>query len=192
MVVFADTAHFLSELYPSFSSLCSDPEVCVRRSAAASFHQVRSRPDSRWSILRDWAFWLRKKDINDQIKLLNDCLTLIDWLLPFPPCCQVVKLLGSKVQLVHKELLCLLQDDALEVSGNAHYHCFINQDLGPNANNFLWCHSLENHTSGFIWIKCYVGFSLEVLDALMTHVEETLEAVLSRGENQTLDNKVRK
>uniref|UniRef100_A0A3Q4G488 Protein phosphatase 4, regulatory subunit 4 n=1 Tax=Neolamprologus brichardi TaxID=32507 RepID=A0A3Q4G488_NEOBR len=93
MVVFADTAHFLSELYPSFSSLCSDPEVCVRRSAAASFHQV-------------------------------------------------VKLLGSKVQLVHKELLCLLQDDALEV-----------------------------------------------LDALMTHVEETLEAVLSRGENQTLDNK---
>ncbi|XP_005753379.1 serine/threonine-protein phosphatase 4 regulatory subunit 4 isoform X2 [Pundamilia nyererei] len=93
MVVFADTAHFLSELYPSFSSLCSDPEVCVRRSAAASFHQV-------------------------------------------------VKLLGSKVQLVHKELLCLLQDDALEV-----------------------------------------------LDALMTHVEETLETVLSRGENQTLDNK---
>ncbi|CAI5684921.1 serine/threonine-protein phosphatase 4 regulatory subunit 4 isoform X3 [Oreochromis niloticus] len=93
MVVFADTAHFLSELYPSFSSLCSDPEVCVRRSAAASFHQV-------------------------------------------------VKLLGSKVQLLHKELLCLLQDDALEV-----------------------------------------------LDALMTHVEETLEAVLSRGENQSLDNK---
>uniref|UniRef100_I3IUL4 Protein phosphatase 4 regulatory subunit 4 n=1 Tax=Oreochromis niloticus TaxID=8128 RepID=I3IUL4_ORENI len=112
MVVFADTAHFLSELYPSFSSLCSDPEVCVRRSAAASFHQVRSRPDSRWSVLGDWAFWLRKKDINDQIKLLNDCLTLID--------------------------------------------CFL---------------------------------SHLVLDALMTHVEETLEAVLSRGENQSLDNK---
>lgn len=29
--------------------------------------------------------------------------------------CQVVKLLGSNVQLVHKELLALLQDDALEV-----------------------------------------------------------------------------
>uniref|UniRef100_A0A3B5AM07 Protein phosphatase 4 regulatory subunit 4 n=1 Tax=Stegastes partitus TaxID=144197 RepID=A0A3B5AM07_9TELE len=93
MVVFADSAHFLSELYPSFSSLCSDPEVSVRRSAAASFHQV-------------------------------------------------VKLLGSNVQLVHKELLCLLQDDALEV-----------------------------------------------LDALMNYLEETLEAVLSRGENLALDNK---
>lgn len=31
------------------------------------------------------------------------------------PSCQVVKLLGSNVQLVHKELLALLQDDALEV-----------------------------------------------------------------------------
>ncbi|KAM7368459.1 hypothetical protein PAMP_014673 [Pampus punctatissimus] len=73
--------------------LCCDPEVSVRRSAAASFHQV-------------------------------------------------VKLLGSKAQLVHKELLALLQDDALEV-----------------------------------------------LDALMNHLEETLEAVLSRGENLMLDNK---
>uniref|UniRef100_A0A3Q3NEC8 Protein phosphatase 4, regulatory subunit 4 n=1 Tax=Labrus bergylta TaxID=56723 RepID=A0A3Q3NEC8_9LABR len=90
MVVFAETAHFLSELYPSFSSLCCDPEVSVRRSAAAGFHQV-------------------------------------------------VKLLGSNVQLVHKELLALLQDDALEV-----------------------------------------------LDALMNHLEETLEAVLSRGENALL------
>lgn len=41
MVVFVDSAHFLSELYPSFSGLCGDPEVSVRRSAAASFHQVR-------------------------------------------------------------------------------------------------------------------------------------------------------
>ncbi|XP_018542327.1 serine/threonine-protein phosphatase 4 regulatory subunit 4 isoform X1 [Lates calcarifer] len=93
MVVFADSAHFLSELYPSFSGLCCDPEVSVRRSAAASFHQV-------------------------------------------------VKLLGSNVHVVQKELLVLLQDDALEV-----------------------------------------------LDALMNHLEETLEAVLSRGENLTLDSK---
>lgn len=41
MVVFSESTHFLSELYPSFSSLCCDPEVSVRRSAAASFHQVR-------------------------------------------------------------------------------------------------------------------------------------------------------
>ncbi|XP_034555251.1 serine/threonine-protein phosphatase 4 regulatory subunit 4 isoform X2 [Notolabrus celidotus] len=94
MVVFADPAHFLSEIYSSFSSLCCDPEVSVRRSAAATFHQV-------------------------------------------------VKLLGSDAHLVHKELLALLQDD-----------------------------------------------SLEVLDALMNHLEETLEAVLSRGENLTLDNKL--
>ncbi|XP_019122257.1 serine/threonine-protein phosphatase 4 regulatory subunit 4 isoform X2 [Larimichthys crocea] len=93
MVVFSDPSHFLSELYPSFYSLCCDPEVSVRRSAAASFHQV-------------------------------------------------VKLLGSNVQLVHKELLALLQDDALEV-----------------------------------------------LDALMNHLEETLEAVLNRGQNLMLDNK---
>ncbi|KAF7654242.1 hypothetical protein LDENG_00072470, partial [Lucifuga dentata] len=93
MVVFADSTHFLSELYPSFSGLCCDLEVSVRRSAAASFHQV-------------------------------------------------VKLLGSNVHLVNKELLALLQDDALEV-----------------------------------------------LDALMNHLEETLEAFLSRGETLTLDNK---
>ncbi|XP_069581184.1 serine/threonine-protein phosphatase 4 regulatory subunit 4 isoform X2 [Brachyistius frenatus] len=93
MVLFVDSAHFLSELHPSFSSLCFDPEVSVRRSAAASFHQV-------------------------------------------------LKLLGSNVQLVHKEFLFLLQDE-----------------------------------------------SLEVLDALMNHLEETLEAILSRSENLTLDNK---
>ncbi|XP_053301311.1 serine/threonine-protein phosphatase 4 regulatory subunit 4 isoform X1 [Pleuronectes platessa] len=92
MMVFAGSTHFLSELYPNFSALCCDPDVCVRRSAAASFHQV-------------------------------------------------VKLLGSNVQVLHKELLLLLQDDALEV-----------------------------------------------LDALMNHLEETLEAVLSRGENLMLDD----
>ncbi|KAM3603307.1 uncharacterized protein V6R79_020124 [Siganus canaliculatus] len=94
MVLFAEPAHFLPELYPSFSSLCSDPEVSVRRGAAASLHQV-------------------------------------------------MKVLGSDVHLVHKELLCLLQDDGLEV-----------------------------------------------LDALMNHLEETLEVVLSRGDNLTPDNKV--
>ncbi|XP_061602857.1 serine/threonine-protein phosphatase 4 regulatory subunit 4 [Cololabis saira] len=94
MVVFVDSAHFPSELYPSFCGLCSDPEVSVRRSAAASFYQV-------------------------------------------------VKLLNSNIHLVHNELLLLLQDDALEV-----------------------------------------------LDALMNHLEETLELLLSTGENSTLSNKV--
>uniref|UniRef100_A0A1A8IAD7 Protein phosphatase 4, regulatory subunit 4 n=1 Tax=Nothobranchius kuhntae TaxID=321403 RepID=A0A1A8IAD7_NOTKU len=96
MVVFVESIHFLSDLYLPFSSLCSDPEVSVRQSAASSFHQV-------------------------------------------------VKLLGSNVYLVHKELLSLLQDEALEV-----------------------------------------------LDALSNQLDETLEVVLSRGENLTLDNKVRK
>uniref|UniRef100_A0A3B5ADK6 Protein phosphatase 4 regulatory subunit 4 n=1 Tax=Stegastes partitus TaxID=144197 RepID=A0A3B5ADK6_9TELE len=106
MVVFADSAHFLSELYPSFSSLCSDPEVSVRRSAAASFHQV-------------------------------------------------VKLLGSNVQLVHKELLCLLQDDALEVRGHTHqsgcmakFHYF---------NNLLFCSPL---LSALLLAEQKVGGSL--------------------------------
>uniref|UniRef100_A0A1A7YBU1 Protein phosphatase 4, regulatory subunit 4 n=2 Tax=Iconisemion striatum TaxID=60296 RepID=A0A1A7YBU1_9TELE len=94
MVVFVDSAHFLSDLYLSFSSLCSDPEVSVRRSAASSFHQV-------------------------------------------------VKLLGSNAHLVHKELLSLLQDEALEV-----------------------------------------------LDALSNQLDETLEVVLSCGDNLTLDNKL--
>ncbi|KAM4713377.1 serine/threonine-protein phosphatase 4 regulatory subunit 4 isoform 2-T2 [Anableps anableps] len=94
MVAFVSAAHFLSDLYPSFSGLCSDPEVSVRRSVAASFHQV-------------------------------------------------VKLLESNVHVVHKELLLLLQDSALEV-----------------------------------------------LDALMNHLDETLEVVLSRGDNLILDNKL--
>ncbi|XP_034018304.1 LOW QUALITY PROTEIN: serine/threonine-protein phosphatase 4 regulatory subunit 4 [Thalassophryne amazonica] len=93
MVVFADPTQFPSELYPSFSSLCCDPEDSVRRSAAASFHQV-------------------------------------------------AKLLGSNVQRVDRELVALLQDD-----------------------------------------------SLEVLDALINHLEETLEAVLSRQEAPILDHK---
>ncbi len=42
------------------------------------------------------------------------------------------------------------------------------------------------HTEAFIVVVD------EVLDALMNHLEETLEAVLSRGENLTLDNKVGK
>ncbi|XP_047244071.1 serine/threonine-protein phosphatase 4 regulatory subunit 4 isoform X3 [Girardinichthys multiradiatus] len=94
MVAFVDPSHFLSDLYPPFSSLCSDPEVSVRRSVAASFHQV-------------------------------------------------VKLLGSNVHVIHKELLLLLQDSALEV-----------------------------------------------LDALMNHLDEILEVVLSRGDNLMLDNKL--
>ncbi|XP_014826030.1 PREDICTED: serine/threonine-protein phosphatase 4 regulatory subunit 4 isoform X3 [Poecilia mexicana] len=94
MVAFVDPAHFLCDIHPSFSGLCSDPEVSVRRSVAASFHQV-------------------------------------------------VKLLESNVHVVHKELLLLLQDSALEV-----------------------------------------------LDALMNHLDETLELVLSRGDNLILDNKL--
>ncbi|XP_038161313.1 serine/threonine-protein phosphatase 4 regulatory subunit 4 isoform X2 [Cyprinodon tularosa] len=94
MVAFVEPAHFLSNLYPSFSGLCSDPEVSVRRSVAATIHQV-------------------------------------------------VKMLGPNAHVVHKELMLLLQDS-----------------------------------------------SLEVLDALMNHLDETLEVVLSRGDNLTLDNKL--
>ncbi|XP_061785867.1 serine/threonine-protein phosphatase 4 regulatory subunit 4 isoform X2 [Nerophis lumbriciformis] len=93
MLAFADSSHFLTDLYLSFSSLCCDPEVSVRRSAASSFHQV-------------------------------------------------VKSLTSNVPLVHKELLMLLKDDALEV-----------------------------------------------LDALMNHLEQTLEVVLFRGEKLMQEQK---
>uniref|UniRef100_A0A673AG79 Protein phosphatase 4, regulatory subunit 4 n=1 Tax=Sphaeramia orbicularis TaxID=375764 RepID=A0A673AG79_9TELE len=78
MVVFADSAHFLSEVYPSFASLCCDPEVSVRRTACSP--------------------------------------------------------------------------------GNT--------------------------------LRCFVDVVFEVLDALMNHLEETLEAVLSRGENTSVDNKL--
>ncbi|KAG9336566.1 hypothetical protein JZ751_002913, partial [Albula glossodonta] len=40
MVLFADPKCFLSELYPTFSSLCNDPEISVRRTVAAGFHEV--------------------------------------------------------------------------------------------------------------------------------------------------------
>lgn len=42
MVLFADPNHFLSELYRTFSSLCHDPEISVRRTAAEGFHEVTS------------------------------------------------------------------------------------------------------------------------------------------------------
>ncbi|XP_064181486.1 serine/threonine-protein phosphatase 4 regulatory subunit 4 isoform X2 [Anguilla rostrata] len=40
MVLFADPKCFLSELYPTFSSLCNDPEISVRRTVASGFHEV--------------------------------------------------------------------------------------------------------------------------------------------------------
>lgn len=40
--------------------------------------------------------------------------------------------------------------------------------------------------------EAFIVVMVEVLDALMNHLEEALEAVLSRGENLTLDNKVGK
>uniref|UniRef100_A0A8C1UHD1 Protein phosphatase 4, regulatory subunit 4 n=1 Tax=Cyprinus carpio TaxID=7962 RepID=A0A8C1UHD1_CYPCA len=88
IVLFADPNHFLSELYRTFSSLCHDPEISVRRTAAGGFHEV-------------------------------------------------VKLLGPNVHYIHKELITLLQDD-----------------------------------------------SLEVLDALLNNLQETLELATSRGEGQ--------
>ncbi|KAG7466310.1 hypothetical protein MATL_G00163460 [Megalops atlanticus] len=93
MVLFADPKCFLSELYPTFSSLCNDPEISVRRTAAAGFHEV-------------------------------------------------AKLLGPNVHYIHKELVTLLQDD-----------------------------------------------SLEVLDALMNSLQETLELATSRGDGAGSDSK---
>ncbi|XP_071972382.1 serine/threonine-protein phosphatase 4 regulatory subunit 4 isoform X3 [Engystomops pustulosus] len=57
--------------------------------------------------------------------------------------CEVCKLLGSNVYLIHKELVALLQDD-----------------------------------------------SLEVVDALLDHLTETLELMTSGGDNSGLDNKL--
>uniref|UniRef100_A0A8C2GWH0 Serine/threonine-protein phosphatase 4 regulatory subunit 4-like n=1 Tax=Cyprinus carpio TaxID=7962 RepID=A0A8C2GWH0_CYPCA len=88
VVLFADPNHFLSGLYRTFSSVCHDPEISVRRTAAGGFHEV-------------------------------------------------VKLLGPNVHYIHKELITLLQDD-----------------------------------------------SLEVLDALLNNLQETLELATSRGEGQ--------
>ncbi|XP_053469858.1 serine/threonine-protein phosphatase 4 regulatory subunit 4 isoform X5 [Ictalurus furcatus] len=45
MVLFADPNHFLSELYRTFSSLCHDPEISVRRTAAEGFHEQVNVPD---------------------------------------------------------------------------------------------------------------------------------------------------
>ncbi|XP_067848054.1 serine/threonine-protein phosphatase 4 regulatory subunit 4 [Heptranchias perlo] len=66
MILFVDPKHFYSELYPTFSTLCHDPETLVRRTVATGFHEV-------------------------------------------------IKLLGSSVHIVHKELIALLQDESLEV-----------------------------------------------------------------------------
>ncbi|KAL0967557.1 hypothetical protein UPYG_G00253750 [Umbra pygmaea] len=93
MVLFADPNHFLTELYPTFSSLCHDPEITVRRTVAEGFHEV-------------------------------------------------VKLLGPNVHFIHKELIVLLEDD-----------------------------------------------SLEVLDALLSHLQDTLELATSRGEGPGPESK---
>lgn len=56
----------------------------------------------------------------------------------------------------------------------------------------------KHHTTFFIshvlyvlvsHAKAFIVVVIEVLDALMNHLEETLEVVLSRGENLALDNK---
>uniref|UniRef100_A0A673N5Q6 Serine/threonine-protein phosphatase 4 regulatory subunit 4-like n=1 Tax=Sinocyclocheilus rhinocerous TaxID=307959 RepID=A0A673N5Q6_9TELE len=93
IVLYADPNHFLSELYRTFSSLCHDPEISVRRTAAGGFHEV-------------------------------------------------VKLLGPNVHYIHKEIIALLQDD-----------------------------------------------SLEVLDALLNNIQETLELATSRGEGAGPESK---
>uniref|UniRef100_UPI00398F32A9 serine/threonine-protein phosphatase 4 regulatory subunit 4 isoform X2 n=1 Tax=Pristiophorus japonicus TaxID=55135 RepID=UPI00398F32A9 len=66
MILFVDPKCFCSELYPTFSTLCHDPETLVRRTVATGFHEV-------------------------------------------------IKLLGSSVHIVHKDLVALLQDESLEV-----------------------------------------------------------------------------
>lgn len=38
-------------------------------------------------------------------------------------------------------------------------------------------------------LRCFYCSSVEVLDALMDHLEETLQMVISKGENLVLDNK---
>uniref|UniRef100_A0A3P8XMG0 Protein phosphatase 4, regulatory subunit 4 n=1 Tax=Esox lucius TaxID=8010 RepID=A0A3P8XMG0_ESOLU len=93
MLLFVDLNHFLTELYPTFSSLCHDPEITVRRTVAEGFHEV-------------------------------------------------VKLLCPNVHFIHKELVVLLQDD-----------------------------------------------SLEVLDALLSHLQEILELATSRGEGPGPESK---
>ncbi|KAK1796046.1 hypothetical protein P4O66_009155, partial [Electrophorus voltai] len=105
MVLFADPNHFLSELYRTFSSLCHDPEISVRRTAAEGFHEV-------------------------------------------------VKLLGPNVHYVHKELIILLQDDSLEIM------------------DFL------------VW-----SVLAQVLDALLNHLQDTLELATSRGEGTGPESK---
>lgn len=104
-----------------------------------------------------------------------------------------MKLLGSNVQLVHKELLILLQDDALEVSPPPRRHqstCCLHVHSGVFLLRALTetCFRpapLCGATVG----KASLVLLLEVLDALMDHLEETLEMVISKGENPVLDNK---
>ncbi|KAJ8009238.1 hypothetical protein DPEC_G00086820 [Dallia pectoralis] len=93
MLLFVDPNHFMTELYPTFSSLCHDPEITVRRTVAEGFHEV-------------------------------------------------VKLLCPNVHFIHKELVVLLQDD-----------------------------------------------SLEVLDALLSHLQDILELATSRGEGPGPESK---
>uniref|UniRef100_A0A3P9M715 Protein phosphatase 4, regulatory subunit 4 n=1 Tax=Oryzias latipes TaxID=8090 RepID=A0A3P9M715_ORYLA len=110
MVAFADSAHFLSKLYSSFSSLCTDPEVSVRRSAAASFHQVLKliSPNSHLVhkefllLLQDDSLEVRRSRTagaadHGCLNLMSTSLSLFSWGTQLPELLSVLLLAEKKV-----------------------------------------------------------------------------------------------
>ncbi|XP_037541611.1 serine/threonine-protein phosphatase 4 regulatory subunit 4 [Nematolebias whitei] len=101
MLVFVDPAHFLLDLYPSFSSLCRDPEVSVRQNAAATFHQVVKLLGSEFHLVHNELLSLMQ---DDSLEVLDTLTNQLDETL------QVVLSRGDSLRLDNKlsELLSAL------------------------------------------------------------------------------------
>ncbi|XP_013878114.1 serine/threonine-protein phosphatase 4 regulatory subunit 4 isoform X2 [Austrofundulus limnaeus] len=75
MLAFVDSARFLLDLYPSFSSLCRDPEVSVRQNAAAMFHQVAKLLGSDVSLIHNELLSLLQ---DDALEVLDTLMNQLD------------------------------------------------------------------------------------------------------------------
>jgi hypothetical protein len=54
LVLFGNPKSFKSQLYPAFTSLCTDPSVNVRKCVAAGFHEVSKIMRSFSQIGQSW------------------------------------------------------------------------------------------------------------------------------------------
>lgn len=158
VLLFSDASHFLTELYASFCGLCCDPEVSVRQSAAACFHQVGC---DFFGVVMTMA--IREQVVSARCSRSPVRLLTVRW----QSCWDQTSIWCTK-----SSSFCCKTMLWRSVRRPGH--------TGPRP---LSCLLNPQHLSVFALLL------VEVLDALMDHLEETLQMVISKGENLLLDNK---